>query len=458
MLELDAAAIAQQVRAGALDPAEVVAAFQQRIEARNGLLNAVVGEVPASLHADIEALRGRIARGDALPLAGVPVVVKDVIWVRDQRVTQGSLLFRDFVAPRDALAVERLRAAGALVIGMANTSEFACKGLTTNKVYGLTRHPMDPALTPGGSSGGCAVAVADGMAPLALGTDGGGSSRRPPAHVGVVGFKPSFGAIPDPFGFPHAFIGLQCMAPIARSVADAALMFEAMAGPDARDPASMLMFESGPPRDVRRLRIAFSARLGLEAPVDQDVQDCMARALDALRSAGLEIEHHDPVWPEGANEDALMPLQHTGLAHLFGEEWRRDPSRFDPDVGRQIERGLQWTGADVARARAAGAAIASTLAGCLARHDLILCPTTPCVAWPHDRLGPGHIGGQPVEPRAHAVFTPFVNHAMAAAISIPCGRGRDGLPVGLQLIAARGRDRQLLHAAKAVESVLAEFV
>src|SRR6185503_6961029 len=100
----------------------------------------------------------------------------------------------------------------------------------------------------------------------------------------------------------------------------------------------------------------------------------------------------------------------TGLAHLFGEAWRRDPSLFDPDIGRQIERGLQWSGADVARARAAGAAIASTLAGCLARHDLILCPTTPCVAWPHDRLGPTHIGGQPVEPRAHAVFTPFINH------------------------------------------------
>ena len=181
----------------------------------------------------------RIARGERLPLAGVPVVVKDTIWVKDQRVTQGSLLFKDFVAPQDALAVERLRRAGALVIGMGNSSEFACKGLTTNKVYGLTRHPMDLSLTPGGSSGGCAVAVAAGLAPLALGTDGGGSSRRPPAHVGVVGFKPSFGAIPDPFGFPHAFNGLQSMAPIARTVRDAALMFEAMAGADARDPQSI---------------------------------------------------------------------------------------------------------------------------------------------------------------------------------------------------------------------------
>jgi aspartyl-tRNA(Asn)/glutamyl-tRNA(Gln) amidotransferase subunit A len=456
MLELDAAQIARRVRDGALDPAEVVAAFRARIEAQNGVLNAVVGEVPASLDADLDALRGRIRRGGPLPLAGVPVLVKDVIWVAGQRVTQGSLLFKDFVAPRDALAVARLRAAGAIVIGMANSSEFACKGLTTNKVYGLTRHPLDPALTPGGSSGGCASAVAARMAPLALGTDGGGSSRRPPAHVGVVGFKPSFGAVPDPFGFPHAFIGLQAMAPIARKVGDAALMFEAMAGPDARDPASLLLAETAPARPARQLRIAFSPRFGLDVPVDEDVQACIARAVAALRAAGLAIEQADPAWPGGANEDALMPLQHTGLAHLFGEAWRRDPDVFDPDIARQIERGLQWTGADVARARAAGAAIAATLAEFLARHDLLLCPTTPCVAWPADRLGPSHIGGRPVEPRAHAVFTPFVNHAMAPAISIPCGTGRDGLPVGLQLIAARGRDRQLLDAAKAIETMLAD--
>ncbi|WP_077003315.1 amidase [Variovorax sp. KK3] len=454
--ELTAAQIARDVNAGRLDPAEVVAAFRQRIEARNGELNAVVGEAPASLDADLDALRTHLRRGEALPLAGVPVLVKDVVWVAGQRVTQGSLLFKDFIAPCDALAVERLRAAGAIVIGMANSSEFACKGLTTNKVYGLTRHPMDPALTPGGSSGGCASAVAARMAPLALGTDGGGSSRRPPAHVGVVGFKPSFGAVPDPFGFPHAFIGLQTMAPIARNVADTALMFEAMAGPDARDPASLLLPEAASPKSAQQLRIAFSPRLGLDVPVDEDVQTCIDRAVAALRSAGLSIEHEDPAWPAGANEDALMPLQHTGLAHLFGDEWRRDPGRFDPDVARQIERGLQWTGADVSRARAAGATIASTLAEFLARHDLLLCPTTPCVAWPADRLGPSHIGGHAVEPRAHAVFTPFINHAMAAAISIPCGSGRDGLPVGLQVIAARGRDRQLLAAAQSIETLLAE--
>jgi len=453
VLELDASRIAAGVARGELDPGEVLAAFRARIAQRNPALNAVVGEVPAGLDAEVEALRRRIARGERPPLAGVPVVVKDVIWVAGQRVTQGSRLFADFVAPRDALAVERLRQAGALVIGMGNSSEFACKGLTTNKVYGLTRHPMDTTLTPGGSSGGCAAAVAAGLAPLALGTDGGGSSRRPPAHVGVVGFKPSFGAIPDPFGFPHAFNGLQTIAPIARTVEDAALMFEAMAGADARDPQSIEL-PRAPVRDARGLRIAFSPRFDLDVPVDEDVEACVADAVETLRSSGFRIVRGDPAWPAGADEDALMPLQHVGLAHLFGDAWRADPSRFDPDVARQIERGLQWRGADVARAREAGLRIAFALAGFLGDHDLLVCPTTPCVAWPHDRLGPERIGGVAVEPRGHAVFTPFVNHAMAPAVSIPCGRGRDGLPVGLQLVAARGCDRQLLSAAAAIEAVL----
>jgi aspartyl-tRNA(Asn)/glutamyl-tRNA(Gln) amidotransferase subunit A len=456
VVRLDAAQIAAACASRSLDPGDVIAAFQRRIADLNPALNAVVGETPSGLAQDIAQLRQRLQRGETLPLAGVPVVIKDVIWVRGQRVTQGSLLFRDFVATQDAVAVERLRRAGALIIGMGNTSEFACKGLTTNKVYGLTRHPMDPSLTPGGSSGGCAVAVAADLAPLALGTDGGGSSRRPPAHVGVVGFKPSFGAIPDPIGFPHAFIGLQTVAPIARNVHDTRLMFEAMVGADRRDPQAIDI--ARPARQpAPSLRIAYSPSLGLDVPVDDDVRQCLERSVEALRRAGWNVEHADPAWPAGAGEDALMPLQHVGLAGLFGDEWKRDASRFDPDIARQIERGLQWSGADVARARAAGLRIALTLGAFLARFDLLICPTTPCVAWKSDRPGPETIGGRNVEPRAHASFTPFVNQAMAAAISLPCGHGRDGLPVGLQVIAARGRDRTLLDAAADIEAELAQF-
>lgn len=454
---LDAATIAGRVVAGRLDPAEVVAAFQARIAERNDQLNAVFEQRQDLVDADLAQLRARLAQGERPLLAGVPVIVKDVIWSQGRRVTQGSQLYRDFVAPADAIAVERLRRAGAIVLGMGNTSEFACKGLTTNKVYGLTHHPLDATLTAGGSSGGCAVAVAAGMAPLALGTDGGGSSRRPPAHAGVVGFKPSYGAIPDSVGFPHAFNGIQVIAPITRTVADAELMFEALAGADARDPDT-LGFTPGAARPLHTLKIAVSPRLGLDTPVDDDVAQAFEQAVARLQAAGLTIERADPQWPAGADEAALMPLQHVGLANLYGEPWRRDPDVFDPDIARQIERGLAWTGADVARAREASHQIALTVAGFFTRYDLLLCPTTPCVAWRNDRLGPERIGGVAVEPRAHAVFTPFFNHALAPAISVPCGSGRDGLPVGLQIAGPRGADRSVLAAARLAESLLAPLL
>src|SRR5690606_35045558 len=140
------------------------------------------------------------------------------------------------------------------------------------------------------------------------------------------------------------------------------------------------------------------------------------------------------------SEAGLMPIQQAGLAQLHGERWQRAPDLFHPDVGRQIERGLRWTGAEVASARMLSAAIARAHAAFFADVDLLLCPTTPCVAWPIDRLGPERIGGIYVEPRAHAVFTPFFNHAKAPAITIPCGAGRDGLPVGLQIVGPRGAD------------------
>jgi aspartyl-tRNA(Asn)/glutamyl-tRNA(Gln) amidotransferase subunit A len=448
----DARTIAARVLSGDVSPRDVVEAHLSRIDALNPTLNAIVNHEPERARAEAVPIEERLKRGERPPLAGVPVVVKDVIWVDGRRIAQGSQLFRDFIAPRDAVSVERLRAAGAVIIGIGNTSEFACKGVTTNRLYGPTRHPMNEELTPGGSSGGCAVAVAAQLAPLALGTDGGGSSRRPPAHVGVVGFKPSLGAIPDPFALPHAFNGIQVIAPIARNVGDAEIMFAVMAGADPRDPESCEL-----PRADERvdLRIAYSPRLGLDAPVDADVATAVERAVTRLKSDGIRIEEADPQWPDGAGEDALMPLQHVGLANLYGGRPAEDLECLDPDIAAQIERGRSWTGADVARAREASRQIALTLSAFFTRYDLLFCPTAPCVAWPLTQLGPATIGGVPVAPRGHAVFTPFFNHALCPAISIPCGTGRDGLSVGLQIAGPRFADRRVLSFAARAESLFA---
>ncbi|MBK1840205.1 amidase [Azospirillum sp. YIM B02556] len=451
---LRAAAIAEAVRAGRSGARAETEATLARIAAGNPALNAFVTVDEDRALAEAEAVDRRLAAGERPPLAGVPVAVKDTIWVAGRRVTQGSRLFADFHAPADAIAVERLRRGGAIIVGMANSSEFACKGVTTNPLFGPTRHPRDPSLTPGGSSGGPAAAVAGGLVPLALGTDAGGSSRRPPAHVGAVGFKPSFGAIPYGPGFPEPFTGIAVMAPIAADVADAALMFEALCGPDPRDPDSVAV-AAADSRPSESLTVAYSPRFGLDAPVDEEVRQAVDRAVEALERAGARIVRHDPSWPPGVTETALMPLQHAGLAALYGDAFRRDPALFDPDIAAQIDRGLSLTGAEVAAAQLLGVEIARMLAAFFIDADLLIGPTTPCVAWPLDRLGPETIGGQAVPPRAHAVFTPLFNHAKGPALSLPCGTGRDGLPVGLQVVAPRGLDRRVLRFAAFAETVLA---
>ncbi len=443
--------IAANISAGRTSAVETAKAALARIEAARAL-NAVVTIDPARTLADAAAVDARLRSGEAMPLAGVPIVVKDNIWAAGWRVTQGSRLFANFIAPQDAIAIERLREAGAVIIGIGATSEFASKGVTTSQLFGPTLHPLDPTLTPGGSSGGPAAAVAAGLVPLAIGTDAGGSSRRPPAHVGVAGFKPSYGAIPYGPGFAEPFFGLSVIAPIAADVADIALAFEAMAGVDPRDPDSAVVAREA--EDITDLRIAFSPRLGLDVAVDDVVANGLASAVERIAATGLRIAHRDPVWLAGATEEAIMPLQHAGLAALYGDTFRKDPNVFDPDIARQIERGLTWSGSEVAGALVASTAIANAFAAFFSEVDLLLAPTVPCVAWPFTQLGPETIGGRAASPRAHAVFTPFVNHARLPAISIPCGTDERGLPFGLQIIARRGQDRTLLRAAQHIESVL----
>ena len=454
MRRLDAPTIAREVNAGRLDPVAVLDDFAAAIGARNTELNALVRLDLAGARRAAAEVSHRLTSEPALRLAGVPLIVKDNIWVEGTRIAQGSRLFADFVAPVDAIAVARARAAGAVIVGIGNSPEFACKGQTNSPLHGPARHPMNPGLTPGGSSGGNAAALAAGFAPIALGTDGGGSGRRPPAHTGTVGFKPSFGAIPYGPGFPEPFWNIAVIAPMGRTVADVALLFEAVAGADVRDPDSIAIEALPSPPEPSGLRVAYSPRLGLEVPVDADVAAAIDAGVAALERAGWRVARADPRWPASFNEASLMPLQAAGLAALHGEAFRRDPALFDPDIAAQIERGLRFAGHEVAAALEASLLIRRALGAFLADFDLLLTPTAPCVAWDIGRLGPERIGGVEVGPRGHAVFTPFFNHALTPAISIPCGLGRDGLPVGLQIIGRRGQDRLVLAAAAAAERAL----
>ncbi|MGE0240346.1 MAG: amidase [Parvibaculaceae bacterium] len=442
-------ALANDINDRTLPPDFGVQASRAAIALRNGELNAIVDFDPKDADEQLAQLAARLLAGERPPLAGVPVAVKDHIRVAGWRFTEGSPLFRDRIAERDDLVVSRLKRAGAIIIGRTNMSEFGCKGNTTNLLYGPTRHPLDPRLTPGGSSGGAASAVAGGLIPLALAGDGGGSIRRPAAHVGAVGFKPSAGMVAEPLdSSPTAVLG-----PIALNVADCRALFEAIAGPDSRDPLAIPAPER--PSAVPRPRIAWSPRLGLDVPVDEVVARAVADAVDRLKNAGMSIAPADPAWPKGASEEALMPLQHAALAAQFGTTWGRQAELFDPDIGDQIRSGLALSGADVSRAQDMSLNIARSAARFFASgFDFLLSPTTPCLAWPLADLGPRVIGGRPVGPRGHAVFTPFVNHAFCPAITLPVPA--PGLPIGLQIVAPRFHDRGLLDLAARVEIILAQ--
>src|SRR5471030_1789888 len=256
LLDKGAAAISAAVRTGRLKARDVAEAAIARVEARNKALTAIVDFNPAEARAAADAVDARRKQGFDGPILGVPYTVKDTTWVKGRRVTNGSLLWKDFKPPRDAVAVERLKNAGGVFIGMTNTPEMAAKGHTENKVYGISRNPANTALTPGGSSGGAAAALAAGFTPIELGTDGGGSGRRPAGLCGVVGLKTSAGAIPNPFGFGGAYGPLYGVtAPMGRTVADAKVAFEVMAGPDPRDPHSVATLDMPPPPTPRIAQI-----------------------------------------------------------------------------------------------------------------------------------------------------------------------------------------------------------
>lgn len=453
---LSARDLAALVSARTLSAVEVARHFVERVERLNPALNAIVQFDAKSVLDEAASVDRRIAAGESLTMAGVPVTVKDNLWVEGRRITQGSLLFEDFIAPRDAWAVARLRARGAFVLGITNCSEFACKGVTTNLIYGATRHPLDPSLTPGGSSGGAVSALASGLGLLALGTDAGGSTRRPAAHCGLVGLKPSPGLIPHPWGFAEPNYGLSVIGLMARDVGDCAWLYDQLIAYDANDPAGVPIavgLEAGP--DIAAapkhdLRIAWSPQLGCDLAVDDDVRAALQRQVDALRAHGWRIDDADPDWPESTREYPLIVLQQAGLHALYGDRLADARDRIDPVLVAQIEGGASVTPADVARALRLKQRIVGSLAAFFGDYDLLLCPTTPVTAWPIDELGPAFIGGKPAGPRGHAAFTPLFNYCGVPACSVPAGKVR-GLPVGLQIVGPCFEDARVMAFAAQVE-------
>ncbi|GAA3953117.1 amidase [Allohahella marinimesophila] len=450
-----AIAIATAVKAGRVRPRELVAHFIQRLEQVNPLVNAVIAWSADAIYEQAEALEARLAGKNlaAMPLAGVPVLVKDNIWVEGWEVTQGSQLLLGVVAPKDALVVARLRASGAIILGLTNCPEFACRSITTNSVYGTTRNPWALTHTPGGSSGGSASAVAAGLAPLALGTDAGGSIRRPAAHTGIIGMMPAAGTVPFSDSFPELPLVMNSMGIFARTLADTRLALETMRGLPVDLDGPITNPAEGSGRGAGPLRIGYCQNLGMIGGLEPDVENAVRTALNRLLAQGsVVMTETAPDWMSNYSESGIAVLEQTGLALLFGEDHLDNPGLIDADVAKQIDSGLNASGLDVARALVLRESLTSQFNSAFQNFDLLVTPTTPCTAWPLSEDWPRQIAGRSASPRDHARFTWFVNQVGAAACSMPCGFDAEGLPIGLQVIAPAHAEADLLALAEMLEA------
>lgn len=444
MTELPTATeIAADVRAGRRSAVDVVDTALDLVAERNGALNAFVEIRPSAARAAARAVDEAVARGrDPGPLAGVPFAVKDVLWEAGVPATAGSRALLDFRPAETAIPVRRLLDAGAIAVGRTNMPEFCYRGHCANDLYGVTSNPWALDRTPGGSSGGSAAAVAAGMVPVALGTDGGGSIRIPASFCGVVGMKPSFGLVPREPGWP-GWYSLNHVGPLTSSATDAALVLRVLMGRDASDPASV----PSAPLDVVTgtldgLRIAYSDDLGY-VPVDDEVRTAFHTAVDALAAKGVRLTRADPGLPNPL--DVWNTL--TFADNVASEGELVASGRVGSDASALIAAGAGISGADYARARNAQHAYAAAWEAFLCDVDLLLTPAMECVAFPHGSRTPPTIAGRPVaglgDDWCHFCYP--VNLTGQPAVSLPIPS--DGLPVGLQAIGRRYDDATVLRFA-----------
>jgi aspartyl-tRNA(Asn)/glutamyl-tRNA(Gln) amidotransferase subunit A len=454
--QLSAGELAEQYRAARLTPSQALESILQRIAQVNPLLNAIVTLDQTGARLAAAQSTERFVRGQPVgDLDGIPVTIKDNLEVAGMRCTWGSRLFADHVPLEDELPVARLRTAGAVILGKTNCSEFAMLGHTDNLLFGATRNPWDTRLSAGGSSGGAVSAVAAGMGPIALGTDGGGSTRRPAAHTGLVGFKPSRGRLARRGGLPAIFMDYEVIGPIARTVGDALLLARALSAPHPQDPASWA-FRG---RELRiaeapgSLRVLYIQSFG-QAPVDREIAEQLDAAAARLQQLGHRVSTLQSWNAADDLNEHWMRLAQVGLARLIDTR-QADPALLTELSRQAVSGGRAHTGAALFGLFETVAALSRALGELFDQYDVMLTPATAAWPWPVEQMFPARIDGRPVGPRGHAVFTAFVNAAGLPAVALPCGRSRSGLPNGMQCVARWGDDALLGALAHQWESAYA---
>jgi amidase len=443
-------------RARKVSPLEVMQAVLTRIDRLNPRVNAYVTVAREAALRAARAATSSLKRGAKLPpLHGVPVSIKDNTTTKGIRTTWGSKIFAHSVPEEDALIVERLKASGAIVVGKTNTPEFGAGANTFNAVFGATRNPWNLALTCGGSSGGAAVALATGMGPLAQGGDLGGSLRIPAAFCGVVGFRTTPGLVPV-YPWELAWDSLDVTGPMARTVADTALMLSLVAGPDDRAPLSYSVdtrefLKAVRVPSVRGWRIAWTPDLNGLIPVDAEVAKVAEGATKVFRSLGAKVEAACPDFSE-VNE-IVLATRGLFMVALHADKLAQWKGEMQKGLVWNIEQGLRLTPQEIARGEKLRTALWHRVRTFMETRDLLILPTVAVPPYPVERPYPTEINGKALDNYTQWFFLTYgISVTGLPAISVPCGFTQSGLPVGLQIVGRRRQEAGVLTAAAAFEA------
>lgn len=452
--------LAARIRDKELSAVEVTEAVLDRMDKLEPHLHAFCTPAPDLARKTAADVDTRIAAGDPVgPLAGVPIGIKDLVATKGLRTAMGSIIYKDFVPEEDDVVVERLKDADAVIIGKTNVPEFGYSGVGHNPVFETTRNPWNTDMTPGGSSAGSGAAVAAGVGPFAIGSDGGGSIRIPAAHCGLYGIKASMGRVPlypgcrdERFPGVSSWESLEHIGPMSRTVADSALMLSVIAGPDDRDrhtlPKADFDWIEACKGDLKGKKIAYSADWGYAA-VDPRVREIVADAVKVFeRDLGCIVEEADPGWedPYGAFW-GLVALESDlkGLRAKLPEF----AHVMSPHLVDFLNR--PWTAEELTDAVMARKAVCNKMWKFMRNYDLLLTPTLSVPPFPVHMQGPEKVEGRIVHPVQWLCFTYPINMTGQPAASIPAGWTDDGLPVGLHIIGRHLDDLTVLKASAAFE-------
>ncbi|MFX1444705.1 MAG: amidase [Promethearchaeota archaeon] len=450
---LSACDIAKKVKTQELTSVEITEAIIERIDKINPIINAFCIPTFELAREMAENADKIVKKGGDIPLLnGIPTSIKDLMQIAGIKTTYGCKFYENFVSERDETTVNRLRKAGAVFLGKTNTPAYGHIAVTDNMIFGTTLNPWNLERTSGGSSGGAGAAIASGLGPLALGSDGGGSIRIPACFCGVFGLKPSFGMVPRDLHGTIGWATLDHYGPIVRYVKDAALMLDSIKGPDESDrytlPKRQISYLNQIEDFPKKLRVGYSLKLGFVKAIDPEVEK-------SVLNAAQKFEEY-----EWIVEEAKIKIKKPELAFNtivtagFGydlQSFLKEREKLDGTLVKMIEAGVTYSALDLKRAEAQREDIFNVVSKHFDNFDILITPSTAVPAFGLGMMFPPTIAGKGVSPVAWMSYTYPFNMTGNPAASIPCGWSSEGLPIGMQIIGRRFDDLTVLQVSKAFE-------